>query len=83
MGEARSAEWWLRRIEREPDCPIIAGVPTECDSLWNIQLLAAVGIEETNDEGPLTFDPDVPVTDGIVAIAAFRRCENCGKEQLQ
>jgi hypothetical protein len=53
VDPSRDAEWWLRRIKDEPDCPISAGVPTDMDRLWNIQMLAAIGIEETNDEGPL------------------------------
>jgi hypothetical protein len=46
-------EWCLRMAASEPDCPITAGVPDECDALWQIQQLAAVGIEQTNDTGPL------------------------------
>jgi hypothetical protein len=48
-----SKEWWLRLIDREPDCPISAGVPNERDRLWTIQQYAAIGIEETQDTGPL------------------------------
>lgn len=48
-----SADWWLKRIANEPGCPITAGVPTERDRLWTIQMYAAIGIEETNDNGPL------------------------------
>ena len=46
-------EYWLRLAKNEPDCPITAGIETERDALWHIQLMAAVGIEETNDTGPL------------------------------
>lgn len=53
MTIERSKERWLARIDEEPDCPIGVGVPTARDSLWTIQRLAALGIEETNDAGPL------------------------------
>ena len=49
----RSPEWWLKRIANEPDCPITAGVPTAEDRLHTIQIYAAIGIEETDDTGPL------------------------------
>lgn len=48
-----SKEWWLKLIAKEPECEITAGVPTERDRLWTIQQIAAIGIEETNDTGPL------------------------------
>lgn len=48
-----SKEYWLKLIANEPDCPITAGVPDERDALWACQQLAAIGIEETNDTGPL------------------------------
>lgn len=51
--EPHSAEWWMARIKDEPDCPITAGVPAQGDALWQCQMLAAIGIEETGDEGPL------------------------------
>lgn len=46
-------EYWLRMVAREPDCPIGAGVPSDRDALFQCQLLAAAGIEATNDTGPL------------------------------
>lgn len=49
----RSKEWWLRRLEFEPDCLIAAGVPVERDPLRECQMLAALGIERTNDVGEL------------------------------
>ena len=49
----KDKDYWLRLIANEPDCPITAGVPTERDSLWQCQMLAAIGIEETGDVGPL------------------------------
>lgn len=49
----RSAEWWLRRITQEPEGPICAGVSTERDALWRCQQIAAIGIEDTGDSGPL------------------------------
>lgn len=52
MKIERSMEWWLKRIDREPDCPITAGVPTERDTLWTIQQLAAMGLEEVGETGP-------------------------------
>lgn len=48
-----SKEWCIRMAMAEPDCPISAGVPTERDALWSIQQLAAVGIDATDDSGPL------------------------------
>lgn len=48
-----SKEWYLRKARNEPDCAIGAGVPTDRDALWHCQMLAAVGIEETDDTGPL------------------------------
>lgn len=53
MKIVRDKDWWLKRISTEPDCPITAGVPNERDRLWTIQQFAAIGIEETNDTGPL------------------------------
>jgi hypothetical protein len=49
----RSKEFWINLARQEPDCPITAGVPTELDRLWTIQQYAAVGIEQTDDIGPL------------------------------
>lgn len=46
-------DYWLRLVKQEPDCVITAGVPSERDSLWQCQMLAAIGIEETGDTGPL------------------------------
>lgn len=46
-------EYWLRLISKEGDEPISAGVPNDRDALWHCQMLAAIGIEETNDTGPL------------------------------
>ena len=45
--------YYMRLAEREGDATIGAGVPTDRDALWNCQLLAAAGIEATNDTGPL------------------------------
>lgn len=54
MVELRhNKEWWLKRASLEPDCPITAGVPNERDALWTCQQYAAIGIEETDDTGPL------------------------------
>lgn len=53
MAFERSKKWWLEKAKNEPDCPISAGVPTAADALWNIQQIAALGIEQTNDSGPL------------------------------
>ena len=49
----RSIEWWLEKARNEPDCIISAGVPDDRDALFECQQLAAIGIEQTNDEGPL------------------------------
>lgn len=49
----RDAEWWMKRIASEPNYPITAGVPTARDALWMCQQFAAIGIEETDDTGPL------------------------------
>lgn len=46
-------DYWLRLAKNEPACDITAGVPNERDSLWQCQMLAAIGIEETGDTGPL------------------------------
>lgn len=53
MRIERTKEYWLRLIKNEPDVPITVGVPTAHDRLWTIQQFAAIGIEETEDEGPL------------------------------
>ncbi len=53
MDFTRDKDWWLKKVMTEPDCPITAGVPTERDRLFTIQQYAAIGIEETNDTGPL------------------------------
>lgn len=49
----RSKGWWLSKALAEPGCPITAGIPDERDALWQIQQIAALGIEQTNDTGPL------------------------------
>lgn len=49
----RSKEFWLRMAAKEPGCPILAGAPDERDALHQCQMLAAIGIEETGDTGPL------------------------------
>jgi hypothetical protein len=46
-------EYWLRLAKSEGNSIITAGVPDERDALWQCQLLAAIGIEETGDTGPL------------------------------
>ena len=46
-------DYWLRLAKQEQGFDIAAGVPTERDSLWHCQMLAAIGIEETGDTGPL------------------------------
>lgn len=46
-------DYWLRLAKQEQGFDIAAGVPTERDSLWQCQMLAAIGIEETGDTGPL------------------------------
>ncbi len=48
-----TSENWLKFIASEPDCPITAGVPNERDALWQIQQIAAVGIESTEEESLL------------------------------
>jgi len=53
MSLPTDKDYWLRLAKQEPDCDITAGVPSERDSLWKCQMLAAIGIEETGDTGPL------------------------------
>lgn len=54
MALPTDPEYWMRLAMSEPDDAIIgAGVPTHADLLLQIQMLAAIGIEETDDKGPL------------------------------
>jgi hypothetical protein len=49
----RRKEWWMRRIDSEPDCFIGAGSPSDKEALRECQRIAADGIEATGDTGSL------------------------------
>lgn len=71
----RSKKWWVAKAVVEPDGPCTVGAPDERDALWECQQLAALGIEQTNDTGPLAE-----------IFAAIHRCAAsalCGAAEME
>lgn len=64
----RSKEWWLRRIDTEPDCPIGAGVP-DCQHM-NFAANVSVGrhLDDKTETHVVGYSAEITV-----------KCAECGK----